>query len=59
MGFNSGFKGLTLQRTWHIGERTLLHSFSGADDESLDVPSHLGWENATASYHETETVMDR
>jgi len=37
----------------------VLHSFSGANDESLDVSSHLGWENATASDHEAKAVMDR
>lgn len=41
------------------GERILPYPFSGADDESLDVSSHLGWKNATACNHETKTLMDR
>jgi hypothetical protein len=41
------------------GEHVLPHSFSGANDESLDVSSHLGWKNAAASDHETETFVDR
>jgi hypothetical protein len=31
----------------------------GTNDESLDVSSHLGWKNATASYYEAKTSVDR
>jgi hypothetical protein len=31
----------------------------GTNDESFDVSSHLGWKNASASYHETKAFVDR
>jgi len=43
----------------HISDLCFSLLISGTNDESLDVSSHLGWKNATTSYYETKTFMDR
>ena len=47
------------QSHFRLGGLMNFYCFLGPNDEPFDVFANMGWQNATASYTEAQTIVDR